>query len=114
MKLGNFSYLTLLPSDPEEKKLHWQYKLRGIRKTMYFYGIGLSAVLLFSVIIFIFGRTMNLFMIVVCAMLASVLFGLIYMLSKNSDRFVYFIPVFRLIVHFVFIYSTRGFLVGGA
>ena len=41
-------------------------------------------------------------------LLACALFGMIYCFSKFSDSFVYCIPVFRLIIHGVYLYSTRN------
>ena len=107
MKLGNFSYLTLLPNDRDERKLHWQYKIKKIRKTMYFYGLALIVVLLFTVTIFLFGRTIDELVYVFTTFLACCIFSLIYCLSKTSDMFVYLLPIFRLIVHGVYIYATR-------
>ena len=104
---NNFSYLTLLPNDQDERRLHWTYKVKKIRTTLYFYGLALSVVLLLTITIFIFGRTLDEFIFVLIAALAFALFSMIYCLSKKSDIFVYLLPIFRLIVHGVWIYATR-------
>ena len=107
MKLGDFSYFTLLPNDPDERRQHWQYKLGGIRKTMFFYGIALLAITFFSTIFFLFGRSINELGILVTCIFAGTLFSLIYIFSKKSDLFVYAIPLSRLIIHGAYLYLTR-------
>ena len=113
MKLGNYSYLTLLPSEEGERRLLWQYKLRGIRKGMYYCCISLLIVFLFTLIIFLFGRTFDLLVYVFITMLASSVFGLIYCISKKSDMFVYLLPGFRLVIHIAYVYLSRGLVFNG-
>ena len=111
MSLGNnFSYLTLLPNDHGERRLHWQYKLKKIRKTMYFYGLALFVTFLVTITMFIFGRTVDEFIFVLISVLALALFTMIYYLSKKSDLFIYLLPIFRLILHGVWLYATRKFV----
>ena len=106
----SFSYLTLLPKDRDERRLHWQYKVNKIRKTMHFFGIALLVTLLMTIVYFSVGRTIDEFVFVFIAILSLVLFSLIYCLSKKSDMFIYLLPIFRLILHGVWIYATRTFV----
>ena len=74
---------------------------------MYLYGLALMACLIFAVTIALLKRTevqvnFLLFTIFTCA-----LFGTVYLVSKKSDRFVYLIPLVRLMINGTFLIITR-------
>ena len=108
MNARSYSYLTLLPHDHDERRLLWKYKLDGIRKTMFFCAIASTSVVIFTLTLFIVKRNRDEFVYFLITLLAVCLFGMIYCLSKISDSFVYLIPIFRLIIHGLYIYSTRN------
>ena len=108
MEARSFSYLTLLPHDHDERRLLWKYKLSGIRKTMFFYGLACINVVIFTLTLFLVKRNRDEFVYFLITLLACCLFGMIYCLSKISDSFVYLIPIIRLIIHGLYIYSTRN------
>ena len=74
---------------------------------MYLYGLALMACLIFAVVIALLKRenvqiNFLLFTIFTCA-----LFGIVYLVSKRSDKFVYFIPLVRLMINGIYLYITR-------
>ena len=104
---GQICYQTEHLEDKEVRKHYRLYKLEGIRKTMYLYGLALIACLIFAVTIALFKRTkvqvnFLLFTIFTCA-----LFGTVYLVSKKSDRFVYLIPLVRLMINGIYLIITR-------
>ena len=79
-----------------------------------FYGfLGLLLCLLFTIIIFLFGRTFDLLVYVFITMLACSVWGMIYCISKKSDNFVFLLPGFRLIIHIAYVYLSRGLVLNG-
>ena len=104
---GQICYQTELLEDKEVRRQYRQYKLEGIRKTMYLYGLALIACLIFSITIALFEKTqlqvfLCWFIIINCA-----LYGAVYLVSKKSDRFVYLIPLVRFMINGVYLFITR-------
>ena len=108
MSPREFSYMSLELKDKEENQLHWQYKLKVIRKTMYLYALCIPCCLFFTTGIFVFGRTLASAIPVFCNLAFAALFILTYIVSKKSDNFVYLVPISRLLITALYLYLTSG------
>ena len=56
LEYNKISYTTLQPVDNDEKRLFWQFKLKGIRFSTYFYCILIACIIIFTGISLIINR----------------------------------------------------------
>ena len=104
---GQICYPTLLHEDKEVRKQYRQYKIDSIRKTIYLYGLALIACLIFAVTIALFIRSQVQVNFLWFTIISCALFGAVYLVGKKSDRFVYLIPLVRIMINGIYLFITR-------